>query len=98
MSIPTTKYSMKIQDMSEDVHADAQKVILIHFQIILKAFEDYREERQIANYIRETFDKQHEESWNVIVGKDFGAHVVHATSCYLFARYGELYVLLWKAA
>jgi len=34
MSIPTTKYSMKIQDMSEDVHADAQKVILNHFQII----------------------------------------------------------------
>lgn len=38
-------------------------------------------------------------SWNVIVGKNFGSHVVHQTKSYLFASYGddEIYILLWKS-
>jgi hypothetical protein len=38
-------------------------------------------------------------SWNVIVGKNFGSHVVHQTKSYLFASYGddEIYVLIWKS-
>jgi hypothetical protein len=38
-------------------------------------------------------------SWNVIVGKNFGSHVVHQTKSYLFASYGddEIYILVWKA-
>ena len=38
-------------------------------------------------------------SWNVIVGKNFGSHVVHQTKSYIFASYGddEIYILLWKS-
>jgi hypothetical protein len=38
-------------------------------------------------------------SWNVIVGKNFGSHVVHQTKSYMFASFGEddIYILLWKS-
>jgi len=38
-------------------------------------------------------------SWNVIVGKNFGSHVVHQTKSYIFCSYGddEIYILLWKS-
>ena len=39
------------------------------------------------------------ESWNVVVGKNFGTHVVHQTRSYFFANFNEeICVLLWKAA
>ena len=44
-----------------------------------------------------------EESWNCIVGKNFGSHVIHQTLKYLFCSYGseknpdEIFVLLWKS-
>ena len=38
------------------------------------------------------------ESWNCIVGKNFGSHVIHQTEGYLFCSYrGEMNILLWKS-
>ena len=38
------------------------------------------------------------DSWNCIVGKNFGSHVVHMTKSYLFCTYGEeISILLWKS-
>ena len=65
--------------------------------IILESFEKFMEEKEIADNIRRKMDKNHEASWNVIVGKAFGAHVVHQTSSYLFCSYDELSILLWKS-
>ena len=40
-----------------------------------------------------------DESWNCIVGKNFGSHVVHQSRSYMFANLNdEISVLLWKAA
>ena len=108
-----SKLNMKVIDM-ETPMLDATKkvtlVLLTLIQYINEAFENYREERYIANKIKEDMDKQYGKlnlnnalhlgpSWNVIVGKNFGSHVVHQTKSYLFASYGddEIYILVWKA-
>ena len=39
------------------------------------------------------------ESWNVVVGKNFGSHIVHQSHSYLYASYhDEISILAWKAA
>ncbi|TNV81003.1 hypothetical protein FGO68_gene13912 [Halteria grandinella] len=87
-----SKLNIKVVDMENAVTETAKKSIN-------EAFENYREERFIANKIKEDFDKVYGPSWNVIVGKNFGSHVVHQTKSYLFASYGddEIYILLWKS-
>lgn len=35
--------------------------------------------------------------WNCIVGKNFGAHVIHQTKQYILLEFRELSILLWKA-
>ena len=85
-----TKFVINIVDMEQEVQDSAK-------QTIIEAFDKFMEEKEIANSIRKKMDKSHEESWNCIVGKSFGAHVVHQTNSYLFCSYGELSVLLWKS-
>ncbi len=42
-------------------------------------------------------DKSGGPGWNCIVGKNFGAHVIHQAKKYVFLQMRELSVLLWKA-
>ena len=134
------------QDMKEDVLEQAKKVRSswhlweafdwygsCPVQTILDSFEQYKEERIIANKIRQDFDKNYGkstllwfamppksrgrtcnwrervetnlvdwnvgESWNCVVGKNFGSHVVHQSRSYMFACLNEeISILLWKAA
>eukprot|EP00347_Sterkiella_histriomuscorum_P015742 403355853 len=88
----SSKLNFKVVDMEQAMQDHARKSIF-------EAFENLREERFIANKIRDDFDKVFGPSWNVIVGKNFGSHVVHQTKSYLFASYGddEIYILIWKS-
>ena len=43
---------------------------------ILQAFQNFSKENQIANELKKFLDKQYGPSWNVIVGKHFGSHVI----------------------
>ncbi|CDW82199.1 dynein light chain [Stylonychia lemnae] len=99
-----SKLNFKVVDMEQAMQEQARRVIPTnisntYFQSIFEAFENLREERFIANKIRDDFDKIFGPSWNVIVGKNFGSHVVHQTKSYLFASYGddEIYILIWKS-
>ena len=83
------KCKVKIADMEEDMLDYSKKVSAPHQQIICEAFDQHKEEKDIANHIWDEFDKTHGPSWNTIVGKNFGAHVVHRTLSYLFLQYGE---------
>ena len=65
-----SKLHVHYKDMKDDVLEAAQKVIL-------DTFENQKEERIIANKIRQEFDKVYGESWNCVVGKNFGSHVIH---------------------
>ena len=93
--MPTAKQNkIKVQvvDMKEDVRNAA-------VDTIKRAFDNFSKEDRIANEIRTYFDKHHEPSWNVIVGKNFGAHVINQTECYMFATLNddEISVLMWKS-
>ena len=85
-----TKYLIHIVDMSTELQDKCKA-------LITDAFDKHLNEKDIADDIRKKIQKEHEPSWNCIVGKHFGAHVVHQTNCYLFCSYGELSILLWKS-
>merc|ERR1712139_443485 len=67
---------------------------------ILAVFEQFKEEKRIADELTKKLYNKYRGSWNCIVGKNFGSHVVHMTKAYLFATYGEeisgTSILLWK--
>ena len=91
---PNKENKIKIQviDMSPEMKQAAEEQIK-------HAFDNFSKEDKIANEIRNYFDKQFQPSWNVIVGKHFGAHVINQTQCYLFATLNddEVSVLMWKS-
>ena len=79
------------KDMKDDVLENAK-------QTILRIFEEFKEERVICNKIKQDFDKTYGESWNCVVGKNFGSHVIHQTEGYIFCSYNEeISILLWKS-
>ena len=55
--------------MTTNMRKDAEREIL-------QAFQNISKENQIANEVKKYFDKQYGPSWNVIVGKNFGSHVI----------------------
>ena len=86
------KLRVQVVDMDADMQAAAGEQIL-------EAFENHTSESVIAKNIKAYFDKQYDPSWNVIVGKNFGSHVINQTKCYMFATYcnDEMSILLWKS-
>ena len=86
------KIKVQVVDMDDDMKQAA-------VDQILQAFDNFSKEDKIANEIRTNFDKQFDPSWNVIVGKNFGSHVINQTKCYMFATLNndEISVLMWKS-
>jgi len=87
MSVP---YQEKITDLDENI-----KQSCIDF--IDKAFIEEKTEKAIADYIRMKFEEKEEGKWNVIIGKDFGSHVVHRSRRYGLFQVGELNILIWQS-
>ena len=83
---------VQVVDMTKDMQEAAEKQIL-------ECFENFSREDVIANEIKKHFDKHYNPSWNVIVGKNFGSHVVTMTKSYLFASFNndEISILIWKS-
>ena len=86
------KLRVQVVDMDKECEEAAKAQIL-------EAFEENSSETVIAKNIKAYFDKQYDPSWNVIVGKNFGSHVINQTKCYMFATYcnDEMSILLWKS-
>ena len=62
------------------------------------AFESCKTERDIANTIKAALDGKYDKVWNVIVGRDFGSHVVYQTKRYVFLSYNDnTCILIWKS-
>ena len=84
--------NVQVVDMDDELREEAEKKIL-------EAFELHTREDIIANEIKKHFDKMQSQSWNVIVGKNFGSHVITQTKSYLFASYNDdqMSILMWKS-
>lgn len=85
------KPNIKAADISEDMHTDA-------VEIATKAIEAHVMEKDIALQIKREFDKKHGPTWQVIVGRHFGADVIHESKHFMYFYLGQLAVLLWKAS
>ena len=80
--MPPNKGPLRV--MVVDMDADMKTAVEEH---VLYCFENFNREDTIANEIKKMLDKQYDPSWNVIVGSNFGSHVVNQTKCYMFATY-----------
>jgi len=81
---------VKAVDMSDALQEAAK-------EIALKAFEEYKVEKEIAQYIKKEFDRQYGATWHVIVGKNFGSFVTHETGNFIYLYIGSIAVLLFKS-
>mmetsp|Transcript_3551 Transcript_3551/g.8925 ORF Transcript_3551/g.8925 Transcript_3551/m.8925 type:complete len:80 (-) Transcript_3551:295-534(-) len=70
MSAP--KAVIKTVDMAEEMQMDA-------IEISQEAIHHFVLEKDMANFIKKEFDKKYQPTWHVIIGKRYGAHVVHQT-------------------
>ncbi|OVA13445.1 Dynein light chain [Macleaya cordata] len=69
----TKKAIIKSADMKEDLQKEA-------IDCAISAFEKHNVEKDIAEYIKKEFDKKHGPTWHCIVGRNFGASIVTATT------------------
>ena len=54
-------------------------------------------ENDICSQIKNALDKEFSLGWNVVVGRDFGSHVIHKTKNYMYLKVMELSILIWKS-
>lgn len=67
------------------------------FEYISRAFNERTDDKAIAEFIREKLEERDPGKWNVIVGKDFGSHVVHMAKKYGYWKLGEQHILVWQS-
>jgi dynein light chain LC8-type len=84
------KPNIKSADISEEMQNDA-------VEIATKAIEANVMEKEIALHIKREFDKKHNPTWQCIVGRAFGADVVHESKHFVYFYLGQVAILLWKA-
>ncbi|CAD6239096.1 unnamed protein product [Miscanthus lutarioriparius] len=84
------KIHLKSADMKEEMRQEA-------FEIARIAFEKHSMEKDIAEYIKKEFDKNHGPTWHCIVGRNFGSYVTHETNYFVYFYIDSKAVLLFKS-
>mmetsp|Transcript_8375 Transcript_8375/g.21623 ORF Transcript_8375/g.21623 Transcript_8375/m.21623 type:complete len:92 (-) Transcript_8375:418-693(-) len=90
MSSGAPKAIVKTVDMAEDMQTDA-------IEIAQEAIVSYIVEKDMANFIKKEFDKKYSPTWHVIIGKNWGAFVTHATKNFIYFYLGDMAILLFKS-
>jgi dynein light chain LC8-type len=80
----------KILDMDDTIRSYC-------LEFINKAFSEEKSEKAIAEYIKSKLEEKDEGKWNVIIGKNFGSHVVHRSRRYGYFQIGEISILIWQS-
>ncbi|XP_051224205.1 uncharacterized protein [Lolium perenne] len=84
------KIQLKSADMKDEMQKEA-------FEISRLAFEKHAMEKDIAEYIKKEFDKNHGPTWHCIVGRNFGSYVTHETNYFVYFYIDSKAVLLFKS-
>ncbi|KAI1710519.1 dynein light chain type 1 domain-containing protein [Ditylenchus destructor] len=63
---------------------------------IKEAFGKFTCETEIAQFIKDQFDKKHKSTWQCILGNDLVYYLEHDDGCYVHLLVGQLEVLLFK--
>ncbi|CAH8487656.1 unnamed protein product [Schistosoma margrebowiei] len=61
------------------------------------ACERFTDDRDIAKYIKQEFDKRYGGTWQCVVGKRFGCYVSHTENCFIYFHLYLNAVLLFQA-
>ena len=75
---------VKASDMSPE---DIEKVKELLAQGLKESLKEHKQERVLSRYLKTEMDKDMGTGWNCIVGKNFGAHVIHQTKQYMFLEF-----------
>jgi dynein light chain LC8-type len=51
----------------------------------------------MATALKQLFDKEHQPTWQSVIGKNFGSSITHETKYILFFQIDQTYVLLFKS-
>lgn len=82
----------------EEKIIDGDDVFKNHmYEFITKAYSEKADDKSICEYIRNKLEEKDPGKWNVIVGRDFGSHVVHMSKRYGYWKLGEQYILIWQS-
>lgn len=92
MSTAAREYTKPVVKNQEMPEAMAQDIL----EVGVKAFQEYRTERDIASVIKRHADNEYTPTWNCIVGKSFGSFVTHETKRYVQFTIGHMSILVWK--
>lgn len=83
------KPNVKVADISPEMQNEA-------LDIATKALKEHQMEKDIAAHIKKEFDKRHSPAWQCVVGRNFGADVVHENKHFIYFYVGQISILLWK--
>ena len=64
--------------------------------IVLEGDENVKGENDIAERIKKYLDSEHQPSWNVFVGSNFGSCVTFETKRFAIMKAGHLDILIFK--
>ena len=71
--------------------------ILNLFQFVEPLILQQMSDDELANQLRETFDKHYGRGWNCLVGRDFGAFVQHEPKTMAFFYVDRTAIMIFKA-
>ena len=76
------KVEVKIKATDMDPE-EVERVKELLISGLRESLKEERQERILSRYMKTEMDKEGS-GWNCIVGKNFGAHVIHQTKKYVF--------------
>ncbi|CAH8469187.1 unnamed protein product [Schistosoma margrebowiei] len=81
---------VKYVDMPVDMQQDA-------VDLCYQGIENFKEEYEIAKYLKKEYECKYGSIWHCIVGKSFGSYISHEEDGFIFFHLHGYYVMLFKA-
>ena len=83
------KVNLLKSDVTDDIKDKA-------FEMGFEALNKYTAEKEMADYIKNTFDELFEPDWQIVIGKDFSAAFSFEIENFVFFQIEEIYFLFYK--
>ncbi|KAH8679793.1 dynein light chain type 1-domain-containing protein [Tricladium varicosporioides] len=80
---------IKSADMTDDMQQEA-------IDVAQEGMSKFTIEKDIAQFIKKTFDERKGPTWHCIVGRNFGSFVTHETKHFIYFYLGHCAILLFK--
>ena len=83
------KVNLLKSDVTDDIKDKA-------FEMGFEALNKYTAEKEMADYIKNTFDELFEPDWQIVIGKDFSAAFSFEIENFVFFQIEDIYFLFYK--